>query len=365
MVVIWIPTGDAGWMLEAATPYDASHVGGGIRSLYELAAAVAATGREVELRGAVSLPSFRAVCAAAGAGVALPDEPRMPTASDTVIVPEGIADPEVHMRVAMSPARTILMVLGPPGLIGWPFTGDWSPPDPLTVAVEDVARPEHFRAAAELGYELWANSPGMQRAAERAGTPCRYVGNGVPGGYPAAPDEKDVQVAWLTGTRWAPFSRTITSELSRRGIACVGLPDSSHEEVLHLFGRARVVLHPLRVEGLSRIGCEARAMGAVPVVLDSNPFAVGLDEAGGALAVRAPAQMASAVCALLADPGRLARMSAVARATAREQVAWEPFVRRVGEALAAGDDDLVGARRRAHAIAHRDTLEPSAGEHTG
>src|SRR3954471_4043131 len=120
--VVWIPSDAPGWMLEAGTPYDAPWIGGGIRSLYELAAAIAAGGRAVELRGVVSMPDLAAICKAAGAWPELPSESRLALTSDTVIVPEGSADPAIHARVALSPARAVLAVLGPPGLTGWPFT---------------------------------------------------------------------------------------------------------------------------------------------------------------------------------------------------------------------------------------------------
>jgi D-inositol-3-phosphate glycosyltransferase len=372
VIVIWIPTGAPGWMLEAATPYDARWIGGGIRTMYEMAAAIASTGAAVELRGAVSLPEFDAVCAAAGVRPDLPGEPRLPTADDTVIVPEGIVDPAVHARVVLSPARAVLLILGPPGLLGWPFTADWSPPDPLTVAVDAVARPEHFRAAAGLGYELWTHAPGIQRVAQAAGVPCICVGNGVPGGYPPPPRQKDVDVVWLGANRWGALARPVVRELSKHGIECVELGAGSHESVLEHFGRARVVLHPLRVEGHSRIGCEVRGMGAVPVVLDSNPFAVGLDEAGGALALKAPSDMPAAVLDLLADPERLASMSATALETARRQVEWEPFVSRVAAALdtPAGDPARGGRAAIGRALAegeheHGETSETEPPEAAG
>jgi D-inositol-3-phosphate glycosyltransferase len=350
VVVIWIPTGAPGWTLEGAVPYDAQSIGGGIRTMYEIAAAIACAGRDVELRGAVSLPDLEGVCDAAGARPDLPGDARPLTAEDVVIVPEGIDDPALHARLALSPARTILMLLAPPGLVGWPFTGDWSPPDPLTVPLDAVGRPEHFRAAAALGYELWTHTPGLQAAVEAAGVPCKFVGNGVPGSYPAPPDQKDVDVAWLSRNRWAPLARPVVDELSGRGIECVTPGEVAHGELLALLGRARAFLHPLRVEGHSRLGCEARAMGAVPVVLGSNPFGVGLDAAGGAVAVDDTSEMAGAVLALLADGERLARMSATAQATARAQVEWEPFVARVVRALDEPEPQAAVARGARAAI---------------
>jgi glycosyltransferase involved in cell wall biosynthesis len=366
-VVVWIPSGDPGWTLEEARPYQTGAIGGGVRTLYEVAAAIAGAGQAVELRGVVSVPEFDEICAAAGARPHLPDQPRLPAASDTVIVPEGIEDPAVHARLALSPARVVLLILGPPGLFGWPFGSGWSPPDPLTVALDAVARPEHFRAAAALGFELWTHTPGLKRAAEEAGVACRFIGNGVPGGY-RHPPPKDIDVLWLPDNRWGPLARPVARRLSELGVECVPLPNVSHDEVLELFGRARIVLHPLRIEGHSRVGCEARAMGAVPVVLDS-PYAVGLDEGGGAVSVASVSQMADAVLELLAEPERLARLSANGRRSARRQVEWGPFVERVAAALAEpGDDPARDARatvggallRREDEAARR--LERQAGE---
>jgi hypothetical protein len=333
--VVWIPSGEPGWDLEEARPYHPRSVGGGLRSMYEMAAALARAGREVELRGVFSPRDLDDVCLAAGARPALPDEPRPPAACDTVIVPEGIDDPEVHSRLVLSPARAVLLLLGPPGLIGWPFAAGWSPPDPLAVDVDAVARPEHFRGAAALGYELWTNAPGLARAAEAAGVACRLVGSGVPGGYPSPPPEKDVDVAWLAENRWAPLARPVVRWLDELGVECVAIADAGHRELLDLLGRARILLHPLRVEGRSRIGCEARAMGAVPVVLASHRFGVGFDEAGGSVPVDSTSEMAGAVVELLGAPDRFARLSAAGMRSAREQVEWRSFVARVDAAAGA------------------------------
>jgi glycosyltransferase involved in cell wall biosynthesis len=335
-VVVWIPSGDPGWDLEEARPYDPPSVGGGIRTLYEVAAALVVAGRDVELRGVIAQRVLGEVCAAAGAWPKLPAHPRPPTANDTVIVPEGISDPEVHARLVLSPARTVLLMLGPLGLIGWPFADGWSPPDPLTVDVDAVARPEHFRAAAALGYELWTHTPGLQHAAEAAGVPCRFIGNGVPGGYPTPARKRDIDVGWLQENRWADLSRTVVDRLTALGIECAAIPAASQREVLDYFARTRVLLHPLRIEGHSRIGCEARAMGAVPAVLRSNPYAVGLDDAGGALAVDTLPELADAVAGLLAAPAALERLSAAGMRSARRQVDWGVFVSRVDAAYAAG-----------------------------
>jgi hypothetical protein len=345
-VVVWVPSGEPGWDLEQSIPYDTPFVPGGIRSLYEIAAALASVGRRVELRGVVSLPAFHEVCEQAGAWPELPDTPRRPAASDTVIVPEGVEDPALHARVALSPARTVLMMLGPPGLVGWPFTENWSPPDSITVDLDSVARPEHFRGAASLGYELWTHTPGLQRAALEAGVPCQLLGNGVPGGYPAPPATKDLDVVWLPANRWAPLAEPVVRTLSERGVQCTGLSGSSQREVLDFFGRALVLVHPMRIEGHSRIACEARAMGAVPVVLASNRFGVGLEEPGGTVVVEAVSEMADAVIDLLGAPERVKRLSAAGMRSARDQVDWHSFVERVDAALAT-DPDQRGSGARA------------------
>jgi hypothetical protein len=291
-VVVWIPTGDHGWEIEPAHPYEPRWIGGGLRTLHELAVAIACTGRGVEMRGVVDPRALEELCDAAGARPALPDRPRALTAGDTVIVPEGIDDPAIHARLSLSPARVILMLLAPPGLIGWSFTAGWERPDPVTVDLDAVARPEHFRGAGALGHELWTHSHGLQAAAERAGVACRFIGNGRPGAFPDPAPARDIDVVTLRDNRWAPLAEPVASGLAARGVDCVAIPASSHGRVLEAFGRARVVVHPCRIEGHSRIGCEARAMGAVPVVLSTSPLSVGLDAEGGAVAVDSPAELA-------------------------------------------------------------------------
>lgn len=333
-VLVWIPTGDHGWEIEPARQLDSVWIGGGLRTLHELAVAIACTGREVEMRGAVHAPTLDALADAAGARPELPERPRELTAADTVILPEGTDDPAVYARLSLSPARAIVAVLAAPGLIGWPFVPGWSRPDPLIVPIDSLARPEHFRGAAALGLELWTHSPGLQAAANAAGVECRFLGNGSPLRFPDPPPAKDIDVVTLRDARWWPLAKPVVRRLADRGIDCVPVPTSDNEHVLEVFGRARILLHPSRVEGHSRVGCEARAMGAVPVVPDTNPFAVGLDEAGGSLALPADADTAGAIAGLLADPDRLARLSATAVRTARKQVEWEPFLARVEAALA-------------------------------
>jgi hypothetical protein len=340
MIVVWLPNRDAGWMLPPAEPYEHSWLEGGRRTMHELAVAIAATGREVEFRGEMCVRVLDEIAAAAGARPLLPGEPRSLTASDTVIVNEGVTDPAIFARLALSPARVALMMLAPLGLMGWPFSGGrWSPADFQTVEVKSVARPEHHRGAAALGLELWTHSPGMQRAAAVAGVECRFIGNGQPAPFPDPPAARDIDVVTIANSRWAPLALPVTEELDRMGVQTVSLRESSHEDMLRAFGRARILVHPARVEGHSRIGCEARAMGAVPVALDTHPFSVGLDEAGGSVAVAEVSEMAGVARDLLQDPERLERFSATAMRTAREQVDWATYLGRVEDALESPDAD--------------------------
>jgi hypothetical protein len=226
------------------------------------------------------------------------------------------------------------MLLAPPGLFGWDFTpGAWSPQAVETVEPSAFGRPEQFRGAAALGFELWTNSPGMQRACEASGVPCRCIGSGQPVAFPEPAARRDIDVLTLTNNRWGRLASAVAEELEARGIRCVAMPKLGHAEALGHFGRARVLVHPSRIEGRSRISCEARAMGAVPVGLDTNPYAVGFDEASGGVAVGSLGEMADAVAQLVADPARLRRLSSAGIAAGRRQVRWQPYVERVDAAL--------------------------------
>jgi glycosyltransferase involved in cell wall biosynthesis len=333
-VIVWLPHRDAGWQLPAAEPYDYGWLEGGRRTMHELAVAVAALGRDVEFRGEMSLPVLEPICEAAGARPELPAEPRAPAASDVVIVNEGVENLLVYSRLALSPARTVLMLLAPLGLFGWDFTaGAWSPQDFETVDPGAFGRPEHFRGAAALGFELWTHSPGLQRASEAAGVPCRFIGSGQPNHFPDPPAEKDIDVLTLTNNRWGRLASGVAGQLEARGIRCVEVPKVGHAETLGYFGRARVLVHPSRIEGNSRISYEARAMGCVPVALDTNPYAVGFDEQSGGVAVGSVAEMAEAAGELLAEPARLERLSAAGIEAGRGQVRWGPYLERIGAAL--------------------------------
>ena len=340
--VVWVPRepDDPQGRLPAAEPVEA--LGGGPRSLHEIAVALAAAGHAVELRGSVHLGELAALTAAAGVEVEVPGEPRAIEPGDVVIAPEGVTDPLSWARLILSPARVILLFLAPPGLFGWGFDDGSTLPSAHTVALDAVGRPSQLRAAAALGLELWTPMPRLAADAEAAGVPCALLGNGRPLPYPE-PAPKAFDVATFGHNRWRDDARTVVERLG---------PGVSHREIagpnsaiLEQLGQARILVHPMRIEGHSRIGQEARAMGAVVVTLDSNRYAVGLDDAGGAVAVASVDEMPAAVEALLADPGRLSALRERAMRSAREQVDWSTYVRRVDAALARDDDDPARAAR--------------------
>jgi hypothetical protein len=299
--------------------------------LHELAVAIAATGRRVEMRGHVAREELKRLGEATGAMPELPDQPLRPARGDVVFMSEGSADPLDFAYVALSGARAILLMLAPPGLFGWPFVEGWSRQPPTEVSIGSVARPEHFRAMTAMGFELWTNTPPMVERIRAAGVNCTFMGNGNPVPYPS-PLPKQYDVVTLANNRWAELAQRVVSGLDA-AVVHHQIPGGTNEEMLRQFGQARVLVHPLRVEGHSRIGEEARAMGAVPVVLNSNPFSMGLDEQGGAVSVSTLEEMSAAVTALLRDPTRLGELRERGMSTARAQVDWDRYVARVDAAL--------------------------------
>ena len=108
---------------------------------------------------------------------------------------------------------------------------------------------------------------------------------------------------------------------------------ASNDEVLERMARARVLIWPSRVEGHATIPHEARSVGCVPVALSTNPFAVGLDDAHGAVLVDEVDELAPAIRTLLDDPQRLGALARTGQATARDEVAWDAYVDRVDDWL--------------------------------
>jgi glycosyltransferase involved in cell wall biosynthesis len=330
------------WSLPASRIVERTWIHGGERSLYELAVAASVLGHEVELRGDISGTDLRELCEAAGAAPRVGLAPRRPEPEDVVVVPEGWTDPVAYARVALSPARAVLLLLGPPGLVGWPFLPDWSPKDPSVTPVASVARPESFRAMAALGFELWADSAGLTDAARRAGVDCTDIGHGSPMPLPE-PAGKTHDVATVEQNRWAPAARRVVDKLDASHLA---IPECRQPEVLRHLARARILVWPSRLEGRARITAEARAVGTVPVAIDSNPFAAPLDEDNGAVVVRSLEEMSNVIRELLAQPHRLVRLSRSGMRTARQEGEWEAYLKQVEDALSrpAPEDPSRGAR---------------------
>ena len=246
-----------------------------------------------------------------------------------MIVPDGWTDPLAYARICLSPARVVMMLLAPPGLFGWPFQAGWTGSDATSAKLEEIAKPEHFRAMETLGFELWSNNPRLADVARSAGVDCKWVGGGMPTPFPE-PGPKTHDVALVESNRWAPLAHAVAAKLN--GVSILRIPEVDNEELVRLLGQARVLIWPSRVEGHSRIQSEARAMGTVPVALP-NPFSAGLSAEEGAVVVRSLEEMPTAIERLLAEPVKLGKLAAVGIRTARSQVDWECFVARVGAAL--------------------------------
>ena len=348
-----------GWALPSYTPRDdLVWIHGGDRALIELAAAAALCGVPVELRGAFSEPDVAEMERLTDVRLQRPQEPRMPVPTDTVIIPEGTPDPLLFARVALSPARAVLVLMAAPGLFGWPFDRERVPADPTAVEPTSVGRPEQLVAARQFGLELWTNLSAIAEQARGAEIPHHYIGVGRPVPYPAPP-RKRVDVVTLAANRWSGLAREAVRSL-RPEITHEVIGRTTRARLLDSLGSARIFVHPVRIEGRSRLCEEARAMGTVPVLLASNHIGEGMDEASGAVTVGTIEDMAPAVHALLEDPARLGALVAAGRRHVREEVAWEPFVARVGAALAEPDLEVTrfsagragfGAR-----LAERETL---------
>ena len=192
------------WRLPASEPDDRPWIGGGERSMYELAFALAALGHDVELRGSVSLAAYTKLAQVTDRHPAITAPSRRPLPDEIVLLPEGFADPMAFATVALSAARPVLVLLAVPGFFGWSFEQGWSLPDPLSVDLASVNRPASYQAMAATGLELWTNSTGIKAAAMAAGVECQWVGNGSPGPSPK-PVDKIRDVAIIGGNRWEPL----------------------------------------------------------------------------------------------------------------------------------------------------------------
>jgi hypothetical protein len=306
--------------------------------MYELAFALAELGHDVELRGRISREVYTELAAVTTRHPAIDAPSRRPRPGEVVLLLEGFVDPLVFGSIALSEARPVLLLLAPAGLCGWSFEPGWSLPDPLTVDLGTISQASSYQAMAAIGFELWTHSPGLCAAVEAAGVRCRWVGNGSPG---PGPDQvaKQHDVAIIGGNRWEPIAREIVDGLETEVLVTA---PGTNADVLRQLGTARLLVHPLRIEGTSRLGIESRLMGTVPVVRP-NPFGAGFDEDSGAVVVE---DVRSAVEALLADPARVDRLSDAGRRFAQRWRDWQSYLERLTAAL---DDPVprAGAGARA------------------
>jgi hypothetical protein len=319
------------WNLPAASEFTgAPWISGGQQELYELAVAAAAAGHDVELRGEIRTSMLDPLCEAAGARPATPPDERRPDANDIVIISEGGDDPLRFGRLALSPARVVLLILAPTGLFGWPFVAQRPGGDPLTVPLGILGRREHFRAIAALDIDIWAAEGRTYDLATAAGARCEVIGHGNPLGVANEPAVKDIDVAYLAGSRWRDHARQVATLMTRpvHEIAVGG-----HPAVMAEIARTKVLVWPARIEGHGTVLWEARSVGTVIVGLSSNVYATGLDENSGAIAVRTIEEMPAVVEGVLGDPPRLAELAEAGRRTAAAQIDWKSHVARVDAAI--------------------------------
>lgn len=329
-----------GWSMPPFAPQKWTYISGGIRALIELAAGVATAGYEVELRGSYPEAEVAAIEEATSTRMGRPSDRRRPAADELVVVPEGAPEPLSFARVAFSRARAVMLIQGALGLFGWSFDDRPTPREEelLTLEASSVGRPEQLVAARAFGLELWSNVSAICEQGRSVGVPVQAVGSGRPIPYPE-PREKELDVLVMGANRWSPLAREALAGLPPL-LKTLVLPRVGHAEALAAFSLARVLIHPARIEGRSRIAEEARAMGAVPVVLASNTFGEGYGEEYGSVVVEDIDEIAPAVAALLADPVRLERLAANGRRTARAIGDWQQYCEGLATAIASPDMEV-------------------------
>jgi hypothetical protein len=333
-------------------------ISGGERSLYELATALAALGVDVELRGHINAGILATITDAAGATPTVGLVPRRPEPGEVVVLPEGLPDPDLFLTAHLSGARTVVLTLGPPGLCGWSFQAGWSPPDLTVVDVATVGTPATYQAMANLGFSLWSPAWGVAEAGRRAGVRVSRIGTGTPVPFPDPP-AKTFDIAVIEANRWFPVP----------GATVLRVPSKSVYSLSAELGPARILPWPSRVEGMSRIAREARAVGTVPVALSSNPFASPRDHGRGTVLVPDVQGVLRETRRLLDSPDELAQRAKLAARGAREQVDWERYLGRVSAALrqlpasptadarAEFGDEVVEEHRRLFEALRREELE--------
>ncbi len=160
-----------------------------------------------------------------------------------------------------------------------------------------------------------------------------WLGTGTPVPFPD-PGPKTVDVAIVEENRWVSLAEEVVGRLDGVSVLRIARIDSTYSlsEVLR---PARILVWPSRVEGMSRIAREARGVGTVPVVLDTNPFVTSADHGGGLVLVDDLSGMAHEISTLLGDRGGLERLSDEGIESARLQVSWKHYLDRVSRSLQA------------------------------
>jgi hypothetical protein len=332
-IVVCVPCRESGVDLPPARLDDGPlFISGGERSMYELATAAVVAGYEVELRGDINAAILATVTESAGTGPQLPKESRRPHNGEIVVFPEAY-DLSRLAAVHLSGARGVIYALAPPGLFGWSFRSGWSQPDHSTVPVGQVGQPESFQAMFALGFSVWTNAHGIAEAAQMAGIPVTWLGTGTPVPFPST-RARTFDLAVVESNRWRSSSDQLAADLGEFSVLRIPARASTYtlcEDLAH----ARILLWPSRVEGMSRISREARAVGTVPVALDTNPFATKDDHGEGVVLVPDLASLRNEARRLLHRPEELVDLSARAVTSAKEQVNWGRFVARVDAAVGA------------------------------
>ncbi len=329
---ITVCTGGLGseWHLPSSTVDRRPYIGGGERSLYELAFALAAEGHLVELRGNISEPVLGELASVLGPGPVVSLADRRPQPDEIVVHVEGARQPIQFGALALSPARTVIALFAPPGLFGWSFTNAAAAPDPTAVSPADVGRPEHYQAMAALGFTLWSNSAHTAGAAAAAGVDCAFIGSGNP--VPPPDDTvRDHDIVVVGGNRWADAAGAVADAI---GATCLITVPGSNADLLRQLGRGRVLVHPMRVEGTSRLGHEARRMGTILAALTTNPYLAGASRDEGAILAPDADRLAAAVRTALDDPAELQRLSDGGRQFAERWNDWPAYRSRVAAAVA-------------------------------
>jgi hypothetical protein len=173
----------------------------------------------------------------------------------------------------------------------------------------------------------------VAQAAERAGVPVAWIASATPVPWPDPP-EKSFDVAVIEASRWYEPAVAITEQLNSVSVLRVPLLRFSYS-LSQSFGAgtdAWFGRHGSREPRASH----ARREQSARCLWRSTPtrFVTIEDHGEGVVLVQDEQALLAETRALLADPPRLQALAAVGAKTVREQEAWEPFVRRVGKAIA-------------------------------